>query len=125
MISPAACRVDHARKDRSAAAGELYILDLGPAYRGYFSDNARAISVDRKPTDAQIKAWEAVTAVHPIIQRMARPGVRCRDLFAAADEHYRSSIGKPFPHHLGHGVGLQPHEFPHLNPKWDDALLER
>ncbi len=28
------------------------------------------------------------------------------------------------PHHLGHGVGLQPHEFPHLNLKWDDVLLE-
>jgi Xaa-Pro aminopeptidase len=27
-------------------------------------------------------------------------------------------------HHLGHGFGLQPHEFPHLNPKWDDVLLE-
>ena len=32
-------------------------------------------------------------------------------------------VGK-FPHHLGHGVGLQPHEYPHLNPKWDDVLLE-
>ena len=28
------------------------------------------------------------------------------------------------PHHLGHGVGLQPHEFPHLNPNWDDTLVE-
>ena len=112
------------RKDRRAAAGELYILDLGPAYRGYFSDSARAISVDRKPTDAQLRAWEVVTGIHPIIERMAKPGVRCRDLYAAADEHYRSKLGKPFPHHLGHGVGLQPHEFPHLNPKWDDVLME-
>lgn len=112
------------RKDRRAAAGELYILDLGPAYRGYFSDSARAFSVGRKPTDRQLAAWELVTGVHPIIERMARPGVRCRDLYAAADEHYRSRIGQPFPHHLGHGVGLQPHEFPHLNPKWDDALIE-
>jgi Xaa-Pro dipeptidase len=33
-------------------------------------------------------------------------------------------FGKPQVHHLGHGVGLSPHEYPHLNPKWDDTLLE-
>ena len=112
------------RKDRAAKAGELYILDLGPAYRGYFSDNSRAFSVDRKPTEAQMRAWETVTAVFPIIERMARPGTRCREIFNAVDVHYREKTGKPFPHHLGHGVGLQPHEFPHLNPNWDDVLME-
>src|SRR5579863_5502916 len=57
------------RKDRRAQAGQLYILDLGPAYRGYFSDNCRTFSVDRKPTDAQLKAWKIVTEVFPIIER--------------------------------------------------------
>jgi Xaa-Pro aminopeptidase len=112
------------RAGRTAQAGELYILDLGPAYRGYFSDNSRAYAVDRKPNDEQLRAWEIVTGVFPIIERMAKPGIRCRDLFAAVDEHYHRHTGKPFPHHLGHGVGLQPHEFPHLNPKWDDVLME-
>jgi Xaa-Pro aminopeptidase len=112
------------RKGRAAAAGELYILDLGPAYRGYFSDTARAISVDRKPTDAQLEAWRVVTEVHPIVQKLAKPGARCRDIYLAVDEYYQQQIDKPFPHHLGHGVGLQPHEFPHLNPKWDDVLIE-
>jgi len=27
-----------------------------------------------------------------------------------------------FDHHLGHGIGLYPHEAPHLNPNWDDKL---
>ena len=26
--------------------------------------------------------------------------------------------------HLGHGIGLFPHEAPHLNPSWDDVLAE-
>jgi len=112
------------RKDRAAQAGELYILDLGPAVKGYFSDNARTISVDRRPTDAQLRAWEVVSAAFPIVQKMARPGAKCREIFAAVDEYYRAKTGKEFPHHLGHGVGLQPHEFPHLNPKWDDVLME-
>jgi len=112
------------RQGRTAQAGELYILDLGPAYRGYFSDNCRVFCVDSQPTDEQQRAWELVTGAFPIIEQMARPGVRCRDLFAAVDDYYRAARGVPFPHHLGHGVGLQPHEFPHLNPKWDDILIE-
>ncbi len=112
------------RKDRRAEAGELYILDLGPAYRGYFSDNCRSISVDRKPTDTQLKAWAVVTDALRIVERMAKPGVRCQEIFNAVNAHYLSKTGKTFPHHLGHGVGLQPHEFPHLNLKWDDTLME-
>jgi len=113
-----------ARKDRTAKSGELYIVDLGPAYRGYFSDNCRTIAVNRSPTDDQILAWETVMGAFPIVERMARPGVRCRDIYDAVDEHYRKHTAKPFPHHLGHGVGLQPHEYPHLNLKWDDVLVE-
>ena len=112
------------RRDHRAQAGQLYILDLGPAYRGYFSDNCRTISVDRRPTDRQIQAWHIVTGALAIVERMARAGVRCRAIYEAVDLYYRESAGSPFPHHLGHGVGLQPHEFPHLNPKWDDVLME-
>ena len=27
-----------------------------------------------------------------------------------------------FNHHLGHGIGLFPHEGPHLNPFWNDTF---
>jgi Xaa-Pro aminopeptidase len=113
-----------ARKDRAAQAGELYILDLGPCYRGYFADNARTFAVDRKPTDAQMKAWQSVVAVFEIVEGMARPGARCRDIYQAVDKHLSLTRAGGMPHHLGHGVGLQPHEFPHLNPHWDDVLME-
>jgi len=114
------------RKAHVAGAGQLYVLDLGPAYRGYFSDNCRTFSVDRKPTDAQMKAWNIVAGAFPIVERTARPGAHCQAIYQAVDDYYRGQgPGAPgFPHHLGHGVGLQPHEFPHLNPKWDDVLME-
>jgi Xaa-Pro aminopeptidase len=113
-----------ARGNKAADAGQIYVLDLGPAVRGYFSDNCRAFAVNREPTDAQLKAWRAITGVFPIVERMAKPGVRCRDIFDAVSKHLQTAYGKPMPHHLGHGVGLQPHEYPHLNPKWDDTLIE-
>jgi Xaa-Pro dipeptidase len=113
-----------ARKDHVAQAGQLWVLDLGPTYRGYFADNCRAFAVDKNPTDVQLKAHAAVMGALAIVERMARPGVRCRELYSAVDDHLKSTGYRGMPHHLGHGIGLQPHEFPHLNPKWDDTLLE-
>jgi len=112
------------RPGREAKAGEIYIIDVGPAYRGYFSDACRAFAVDKKPTDAQMTAWHALVESLKIVEGMAKPGVRCRDIYQAVFDHLlKTPVGK-FPHHLGHGVGLQPHEYPHLNPKWDDVLME-
>jgi Xaa-Pro aminopeptidase len=112
------------RPERRAQAGEIYIIDVGPAYRGYFADASRGFAVDRKPTDAQLRAYEAIAAALHIVEQRARPGVRCREIYDEVFAHLQTHPGAKFPHHLGHGVGLQPHEFPHLNPKWDDVLME-
>ncbi|MFM8890744.1 MAG: M24 family metallopeptidase, partial [Planctomycetia bacterium] len=109
-------------RQRSCRAGELYILDLGPAYRGYFGDTSRAIAVDGKPTDPQHAAWERVTGALQLVERRARPGVRCRDLYAEVREWLAGSPVGSWSSHLGHGIGLSVHEPPHLNPEWDDVL---
>ncbi len=109
---------------RAAQAGELYILDLGPAYRGYFADNSRTFAVDKHPTDAQLAAWEQVVQVFQIVQQRVRPGFRCRELFAEVADSLNTFLPDGFPHHLGHGVGLFPHEPPYLNSHWDEVFLE-
>jgi len=112
------------RPGRTARAGELYILDLGPVYRGYFSDNARTIAVNGKPTDAQYAASEVVLGCLSVVEREARAGVRCRAIWDAVNAYLAEHGRGPMTHHLGHGVGLNPHEYPHLNPEWDDTLQE-
>ncbi len=109
-------------RDRAAQAGELYILDLGPAYRGYFADNCRTFSVDRRPTDRQQAAHEHVRQFFATVERTIRPGYRCRDLYETAQQHLESFPGVTWQSHLGHGIGLFPHEAPHLNPHWDDVF---
>lgn len=111
-------------RDRQAQDGELYILDLGPAFRGYFADNCRTIAVNGRPTDAQQAAWEQIAALFPLIEGMVKPGVRCRDVFAAVKDRLDAYLPGSFNHHLGHGIGLFPHEAPHLNPNWDDTFEE-
>lgn len=110
------------RNNRPAADGELYILDLGPAYRGYFADNSRAIAVNGKPTDEQQTAWTHVMKVFEHVEKVVKPGKSCKELFYEAQEILNEAPLGVFNHHLGHGIGLFPHEAPHLNPHWDDVF---
>lgn len=109
-------------RDRAAEEGELYILDLGPAFRGYFADNCRTLAVNRRPTDAQQAAWEKIIEVFAIVERRARPGQSCHGLYDEVKAHLDEYMPGSFSHHLGHGIGLEPHEGPHVNPKWDDTF---
>ena len=111
-------------RDRAAQAGELFILDLGPSYRGYYADNCRTIAVDKQPNDQQLAAWQAIVDVLEMVEATVRPGVSCRELFAKAQRMLDDFAPGAFFHHLGHGFGLFPHEAPHLNPntRWDDVF---
>lgn len=111
-------------RNRQAKAGELYILDLGPAFRGYFADNCRAFSVDGRPTDVQLAAWEQLAAIFPLVEQTVKPGLSCRQFFQTVKQRLDAFMPGGFDHHLGHGIGLFPHEAPHLNPEWDDTFEE-
>jgi Xaa-Pro dipeptidase len=111
-------------RDREAQGGELYILDLGAGFRGYFSDNCRAISVDRRPTDVQMQAWEQIQKVFRHIESSVKPGYSAKQLYEEAQAILDERLPWVFDHHLGHGVGLYPHEAPHLNRYWDDEFQE-
>ncbi len=109
------------RHGRVAQPGELYILDLGPAFRGYFADNCRAIAVT-DVSAAQQSAWNAIQEVFRHIESTVKPGKSCKTLFHEVQAMLDRAPHGKFVHHLGHGIGLFPHETPHLNPHWDDTF---
>ena len=108
---------------RAMQAGELLPLDLGVVVRGYCSDLCRTLCVGGAPTAAQQEAHRLVVEALEFVEGSVKPGVSCRaiyqDVFAMLD----GRNGWRFPHHLGHGVGLAPHEAPRLNPHWDDTFM--
>jgi len=112
------------RKDVTAGDGELYILDLGPCYRGYYADNCRTFAVNGKPTDEQQSAWQAIVEVPDMVVKTVKPGASAKQLFYDARAKLDKWKKGAFFHHLGHGIGLYPHEAPHLNSNWDDGFQE-
>jgi Xaa-Pro dipeptidase len=109
-------------RQRRAEAGELFVLDLGPAYRGYYADNCRTMCVGGNPSSAQREAWSAIVAALKHVEQSVRPGVRCQAVFNEVKSQLDAVRPGAFFHHLGHGIGLFPHEAPHLNPRWDDVF---
>ena len=112
-------------RNQQAEQGELWILDLGVGFRGYRSDNCRAFAVGGKADEQQLAAHQAISEVfaHVDIHGKARhelPKHCTKRSSNTSGEHEPWS----FPHHLGHGVGLSPHETPRLNPNWDDTFQE-
>ena len=104
---------------RAMEAGELYILDAGPSLHGYFADNCRTFAVDGNPTDAQLRAWETIDSLLPELESAVRPGVKASELYRIADEIFKQADYEGLVHHLGHGIGLLPHEPPELNPNYE------
>jgi Xaa-Pro dipeptidase len=111
-------------RDRRAEAEELYILDLGPCYRGYYADNCRTFAVNREPTGDQVAAWESITAVLEMVEATVKPGISAKRVYEQAKEMLDVWKAGAFFHHLGHGIGLYPHEAPHLNAHWDEVFEE-
>jgi len=109
---------------RRMNAGELYVLDSGPRLHGYYADNCRTFAVDGSPTDAQMKAWTRIDSLFPILEDAVRPGVDPKDVFNLANDYLTGGGYTGMAHHLGHAIGLRPHEAPELNPHYDAVFEE-
>lgn len=107
---------------RPAQAGEVAIFDLSVVVRGYACDVCRSFVVGREPSAKQTEAHRRVMEVHQHLTESAKPGASCAALYEQARTMLDGYHGWSFPHHLGHGVGLCPHEAPRLNPHWNDTL---
>lgn len=110
-------------RDRSARSGELYVLDLGVMLRGYSSDLCRTFAVS-EPTELQQRALARCIEVLDYVESQAKPGTSCKALHEGALKMLDGYNGLGYGHHLGHGIGLFPHETPRLNKAWDDVLRE-
>jgi Xaa-Pro dipeptidase len=97
--------------------GALLMLDDGCTVEGYQSDITRTF-VFGKPADKMKKVFDVVHRAQTAALKAARPGVECQAVDAAArkvisDAGYGPDY-KFFTHRVGHGIGMDGHEWPYL-----------
>ncbi len=108
---------------KKISRGDLVTLDLGCFYRGYCSDLTRTVSVG-KPSQEAKKIYRVVLEAQQRAIHAAIDGISAKKLDAVAREYIRSmGYGRYFGHGLGHGIGLQIHEYPRISPRSTHTLV--
>ena len=97
--------------------GEIILLDDGCSVEGYQSDISRSFVLG-KATDKQKRVFEIVHRAQAAALAAAHPGVPCHAVDDAARKVVEDGGYGPgykfFSHRLGHGIGMDGHEWPYL-----------
>jgi Xaa-Pro aminopeptidase len=99
---------------RKLAEHPLLLIDWGAKLEGYTSDLTRTIATG--PLSAELQRVHAVVrAAHDAAIAVIAPGMTFEAIDAAARQVIiDAGYGERFSHGLGHGIGLQVHEFPRM-----------
>lgn len=97
--------------------GSIVLIDGGCSVEGYASDISRTFVLG-KPTDKMNRVFAIDRRAQDAALRAARPGVPCEAVDAAARKVIVDSGFGPgydyFTHRVGHGMGMDGHEWPYL-----------
>jgi Xaa-Pro dipeptidase len=104
-------------KPQTIREGAMVLIDDGCTVEGYQSDITRAF-VYGKPSDAMLRCFDTVHRAQAAALSAARPGTPCEAVDAAArkvivDAGYAPGYAN-FTHRVGHGIGMDGHEWPYL-----------
>jgi Xaa-Pro dipeptidase len=97
--------------------GTVLLIDGGCGVEGYRSDISRTFVLGR-PTDRMRDVFAVVHRAQTAALGAARPGVACQAVDAAARQVIDDAGFGPgythFTHRVGHGIGMDGHEWPYL-----------
>ena len=113
----------HARpSDRVIEVGDLIVMDYGAAVHDYHADMTRTVCVGAA-TGEQRKVYEVVREAHETCAAAIKPGCIGSEIHELACKIIaEAGYGDYFGHGLGHGVGLEIHEWPSLGTAWHEEL---
>ena len=97
--------------------GSLVMMDDGCSVEGYQADVTRTVVLG-KPSDKMNKVFDIVLNAQKAALAAAKPGALCESVDIAARKVVTAGGYGPgykyFTHRLGHGIGMDGHEWPYL-----------
>ncbi len=109
--------------------GQFVLLDFGVKFEDYCSDMTRTIFFGI-PTEKQKEIYKVVLKAQQKAIEFLNSKSRTNEETIAQEvdmvaREYIKSKGYPsIPHSLGHGIGLEVHEYPYISPKSKQVLKE-
>ena len=103
--------------------GDIIMLDFGAKYNNYCSDMTRTFCFGKCDDDNIISAYNLVLKAQEAAFNYIKPGAQAFEAFEIVREIFMANgCLENFGHGLGHGVGLDIHEFPNLKQTSSDIL---
>ncbi len=110
--------------DKKIEKGDFITMDYGAVTEFYHSDMTRTVAVG-EVSSKQAEVYETVLKAQTAGVEAVRAGVSCKDVDAVSRSIItEAGYGEFFGHGLGHGVGVEIHELPTLNPSSKHILEE-
>lgn len=108
--------------ERTLREGELVVIDMGGFRNGYASDMTRTIALGDPGAEARA-GYEVVLRAQRAALQAASAGMTGKELDAVARDLIEDAgYGEAFSHGLGHGLGLEVHEWPRVSHTVEDEL---
>ncbi len=118
LFGPDAAFPHGTTQPRPLRRGDVVLVDGGGRLHGYASDITRTGVFGAAPTERQRKIWDAVRRAQQAAFEAARPGAEAQAVDAAARRVVEDAGFGPgyrtFTHRVGHGIGMDGHEWTYL-----------
>ncbi len=102
----------------------ILLCDFGAEQNGYKSDETITTHLGN-PDSKFLDVYDTVYSAQQLAVSKIKPGVKFSYLdITARDYIEKRGYGKYFTHSLGHGVGLDIHEYPYVSKRNDDIVRE-
>lgn len=110
--------------NRKIANGDPVLLDFSVVLHGYRSDFVNVFICGGKPSARVSELYGICLEALAAGEALLRPGVPCREVFAAINNVFiHHGLEKTFGHHGGHGLGLGHPDAPYIVPQSNETLL--
>jgi Xaa-Pro dipeptidase len=117
QFGPSSAFPHGSRVPRTLKEGDTVLVDGGCSVEGYRSDVTRTV-VFGKPSEKQRAVWDVVKKAQSEALKAVRPGIAYEEIDTVARRVIEDAGYGPgynyFTHRLGHGIGLDGHEYPYL-----------
>lgn len=110
--------------EKKIEKGDMVLFDLGVIYNGYCSDITRTVAY-KSITNEQEKIYQTVLEAEQKAIDISKIGTAVGQVdFAARDHIDHAGYGEYFTHRIGHGIGVETHEYPSMHSKNELSLKE-
>ncbi|EPD78256.1 MULTISPECIES: Xaa-Pro peptidase family protein [Atopobiaceae] len=108
--------------ERVVQKGDMIVMDYGAGYLDYHSDMTRTVVLGQ-PSEEQQHVFDVVRLANETCAKAIHAGVIGADIHNLAVKVISDAgYGEYFGHGLGHGVGVEIHERPFCNARYDKVL---